>query len=1218
MPRSITGVLLHRETGAPLPHLAVEILELHQGRLPSPAALAEAEVVGLGTTGPDGTFSIRLLDDAEEERDRPSGPRRRWFVAAVYVDEGEAGQERKPIFATRPRPASALGQRVRIRIPGGRLPDDLVSPASSEGEADGPPDLPPGSPQARARPPIPAELAATRTVELRNRLRSGVREALREDLTSRLESRRERRAFARGVLRRGGPRGGRANRLPPDDDPATRLGEVRQAGIERVARAPAPGIRLHLGPDEVDRIFPDGLPESRVELDPETLKELRPLIPLERGSRRLRDLLTECEAEHGAATTEEKLEAAAAEAPADAPAETTPDPAAEEVHSETRALLLRRLREVLEPPSASAGERADVGAVAEALGLDVPIGPADTTAYYDFHHLQVAWEDTWTTVLDDLTAEAVVELYDSIVQVMDWEPREPEGGEVAELQELLVEVRDAVRVATTAPGLTLTSELLSWLPEIGPVWETLPPETQEWMRFLHWVDSLDLWTGVWDYMGAVSVDALDPEAVWPDEWTLGLRVSEVSTPDWGRVQAEDFLDGWDPETAASSSGLARLERLVGDLEARLLDPYRFDVFVADPPSYNYGILTTYRQEWAPLTYQVGDLVASMPLAPGETRSFSTKRSVKTSRARKEVEKAMATREGEYTTTGRAESEIVQRASNATNFSMSGQGSVNVQLEMVSAGGSFGAEAGASQSAESAKTKRDFREAVQRAAQEYRDERVLEVSTKESFTEETTERREISNPNNELTVTYLLYELQRRFRVTERLHKLTPVVLVAFEVPAPHEITEGWLLAHEWILRRVLLDDTLLPALDMLRNGFAGGELGVEILRAQWEAQIEVVAAIRDNAAVHRRLRDAARNALEEVTETVAYRDGLIKNLGEALFPSGPEEAEVQAAQREAAQQALEWANQDMAASRAQMDGAVTALRQATDDYVEALKARLDRRVALDQLRVHVKENILYYMQAIWSHEPPDQRYFRLYDLEVQWPEAGGGWWIGRPTGPTGWGGLGAANRLPDSLRPGPLGGLEVELIPPKPKLGASRPLHQVADLDSLLGFKGNYGIFPLKEDNPLTDYMAQAYLDSWFGLLDPDPLGRVPTTEEALELVECAWRKPGVTDEEKAELTAWLMDVMALQKRISEEVVVPTGQLFMEALPGAHPLLEDFKLQHRAVDLKRALNDLGLQEMEALRRAARLLDGDLSDVDVDQRIEISGPGTVDVELPPSS
>jgi hypothetical protein len=33
----------------------------------------------------------------------------------------------------------------------------------------------------------------------------------------------------------------------------------------------------------------------------------------------------------------------------------------------------------------------------------------------------------------------------------------------------------------------------------------------------------------------------------------------------------------------------------------------------------------------------------------------------------------------------------------------------------------------------------------------------------------------------------------------------------------------------------------------------------------------------------------------------------------------------------------------------------------------------------------VKQNILYHMHAIWGHEPPDQRFFRLYNKNVMCP-----------------------------------------------------------------------------------------------------------------------------------------------------------------------------------------------------------------------------------------
>jgi hypothetical protein len=770
-------------------------------------------------------------------------------------------------------------------------------------------------------------------------------------------------------------------------------------------------------------------------------------------------------------------------------------------------------------------------------------------------------------------------------------------------------------VATSTPGLSCPPDIATWLPEAADKWTALSPEDQEWIRFLKYCDDLYDSAGVdglagLDFIYDTLNDVPGLNTLWPSEWLENVSISELGK-DWGKHQAEDFLDAVAPEDVPEPSGLTRASRLMDGLNQKLAQPYKFDVFV--PDSYNYGILTTYRQRWKPLAYQVGDLVASMPMAPGETRSFETHKVVKTTRSQKEVEKSLSSRTGESTVTGRVESEIVQKASNATNFAMSVEGSVNVAIANIGASTQFGAN----QAADSAQTKRDLRESTEKAAQEYRDERTLEVTSEESVTGETTEKRTISNPNNEITVTYLFYELQRRYEVAERLESVRPVVLVAFHVPQPDQIDEAWLVSYEWILRKVILHDRFLPALDYLTQGFAGDEIGVEIRKAQWESQMAVVGTLADNVSTSTRLRDASRRALLEATESVAGKDGMIKNLGQALFPSGPEDAEVQSAQREAAQRSLEWVSTDFATAQSRLEAAVNALRQATDDYCSALQERTNRRVSIDQLRLHVKQNIFYYMQAIWAHEPADQRYFRLYDLPVQWPVVDpAGYTVSEWTPPPSpW--LRSMHPAPQIFEPKG-SGPTLELKVPPPTLGPERPLHQVADLDTLLGFKGNYAIFPLKEDNGITTYMSQAYFDDYFGVIDPDPLGRIPTTSEALALAECAWNKPETTEADRTEITQWLLEVMANQGAVSDELVVPTGQLYIEALPGAHPLLEAFKLEHRALDLERAVIDGKVREVELLRRAARLVQGDLSDADVDQRVEVTGGAGVTVSVPPAT
>ena len=90
------------------------------------------------------------------------------------------------------------------------------------------------------------------------------------------------------------------------------------------------------------------------------------------------------------------------------------------------------------------------------------------------------------------------------------------------------------------------------------------------------------------------------------------------------------------------------------------------------------------------------------------------------------------------------------------------------------------------------------------------------------------------------MTYLFYELQRTYKISEKIHKLTPVILVANDVPAPHEIDDAWLIEHDWILKRVILDDSFRPALEYLTKSFVGAEVNIRILQDNAVAQKSVV------------------------------------------------------------------------------------------------------------------------------------------------------------------------------------------------------------------------------------------------------------------------------------------------------------------------------------------------------------------------------------------
>lgn len=646
-------------------------------------------------------------------------------------------------------------------------------------------------------------------------------------------------------------------------------------------------------------------------------------------------------------------------------------------------------------------------------------------------------------------------------------------------------------------------------------------------------------------------------------------------------------------------GASRLQHLLTKVDSLLRERYAFDVFAKN--SINFGLMVTYRQTWEPNNYQVGDLVKTIPLAPKQVRRYTTKLIAKKSRAQKELEDNLQTRRTERNDTSRAESEIIKKASETSNFK-------------VAASQSFGSdeaydikatqEAGGDQSKASQTTKQEFRESVVKAAQEYRQQHRVEVDiTSATETEETT-FDEIQNPNDELTVTYLFYELERTYRISERIHRITPVILVANDVPAPHEIDDAWLIRHDWILRRSILDDSFRPALDYLTKSFVGAEVNIRILESNAKAQKAVVEALGQQIQLQNQiLAKGQQDVLAAVRGVSAseQQQGMINIVSRIFDPIGitgeKDTGALSGAQAmvDYAKEARDRSEREQARLMAQLELANTALQGAVDKLSAAVKEHYDNVAAVDRLRLHVKDNILHYMQAVWSYEPPDQRYFRLYNIDV--PDivvetAGQRVQVQRQD-PDIW----------DLIE----GRTTLSLSIPIPKVSVKKKkLVQIADLDRVLGYKGNYAIYPLKKNNFITMHMMQDYveLDDAAQLRDPDAHGAY-TVDELKSLVRCLRkRNPAAYNRHRDELKRILAERMAACKGSSELVVVPTSSICMEALVGTHPLLEDFKLIHRALDVKKVQAEVRRAELENIRLAARAIEGEREDPDIEKKIVI--------------
>jgi hypothetical protein len=177
-------------------------------------------------------------------------------------------------------------------------------------------------------------------------------------------------------------------------------------------------------------------------------------------------------------------------------------------------------------------------------------------------------------------------------------------------------------------------------------------------------------------------------------------------------------------------------------------------------------------------------------------------------------------------------------------------------------------------------------------------------------------------------------------------------------------------------------------------------------------------------------------------------------------------------------------------------------------------------------------------------------------------------------------------------------------------------------------------IFPMRVSNPITEFMMDPYVtlaEGEYGISDPDPLGNM-TLEEFSEYVCCLRRHfdeqrdaSGVDDvgpprrdpfdELRPRLRDILKRLLELSLRNDDQVIVPSGCLYIEALPGAHSVMERFKHLHRQIDVKTAQEEARRHALDNVRRAVRILDDQLEDPDIEAKYVFEGDGTATV-VPP--
>ena len=806
--------------------------------------------------------------------------------------------------------------------------------------------------------------------------------------------------------------------------------------------------------------------------------------------------------------------------------------------------------------------------------------PADEPAYYDFNQLVIAFDSLWYELIDEEVINLTRQAYHEINKIAG----ENESNKFTQESLAITDIFKAqISAITAASSQQIPVDIIRHF-EINI----------EQYQLLSKVAKLELLKIAQKLSNPIHLERVSG---------LGMNI-ERARPFTAMEVYRLTEQGKRIIYSVSGDEFTNLHSILKALKKRLAQNFNFTIYAASRQkrSINFGLLLTYRQQWTPINYQVGELIKTIPLAPKEERKFFKKVTIRKKRNEKEIEKNNSTYRDEINTTDRLESEAVKKAMNKTDFSMASEGGFSF----------FGLGKGSQNnnlaiSAETAseEIKKNFREAVIKSLNELKTERTIDINTEESYDSEMTESGTITNPNDEIPVTYLFYELQRRYKVSEGLHRARPVIFVAQEMPNQNDIDEDWLIGHDWILKRVMLDDSFLPALSYLSTNIVGDEYALRELKKNIDLQRSVVEELKIElqhlTSESDKRYDEFETYVNNKIDTIEAEDtdGWLSDVGD-FFGGGGQSTDAVKLREEAAEEAYQRSLEKVKEAKMLLTREISNLNALTEKYTKQLSNHMNRKTQVERLKVHVKENILHYMQAIWSYEPEDQRYFRLHRTRVPQVNAAQQFYD-----------ITVANKENILIDPAEQKTAHDYVLDMDMTIAAEtdyKLLEEVADLDNLLGFKGNYMIFPLKVNNAITDYMLAPYLAEGFRLRDPDEYGNMNLADFS-KYVCCI--KANTTEAEfeqkyKPILKKYYDFLIQSPLRSGEDVIVPTGNLFIEALPGEHSLLEDFKLMHRAVDVKKVQAEVRQLELENLRYAVRLQKADLEDPDVEKKIIVDG------------
>ena len=274
------------------------------------------------------------------------------------------------------------------------------------------------------------------------------------------------------------------------------------------------------------------------------------------------------------------------------------------------------------------------------------------------------------------------------------------------------------------------------------------------------------------------------------------------------------------------------------------------------PKYAFAHVAEYVSEWFPIGHSLGQILYSLPLAPGEKVKIAVVDWSRTDTAKRDEKTTFVEQLQHSQLRDRSLTEAVHVALSEwqTGNSMMGgfaaSASAAIPVGPIDIGLGQALSLGASSASleggrdVTADTVQKISDAFQQASSAVRELKSTVVVQSEQSEQSNVQTRVVANYNHSHALTMLYYEVLRHYRITTRLDKIRPALRVKYGGTPDVKLNSGsfsaaFLLGKRHMLESRLLDTRLLPCFDSM-NRVASGEMKLARETATWEASTQTV------------------------------------------------------------------------------------------------------------------------------------------------------------------------------------------------------------------------------------------------------------------------------------------------------------------------------------------------------------------------------------------